>query len=650
MEESLGSFATWQARLDTFTAPKTKSRRPSSTRGKRSVPKLAVKGGWPLDSPHPNDLAYAGFIFKPTTASPDNVMCFHCQTQLDGWEPNDTPAHEHLTHSPNCGFAINVCIRMRGSDPGRTEDDPLSERMMEARRETFQDLWPLDAAAGYPSIGQMAEGGWYYDPSDEYPDGATCPYCSLSLDSWDIGDDPTEQHLKRADDCLFFTLKEYYHPTQPQKKATRGKRASTRSSTASTKAKKTTRTKKGVAKDLDKPLPPPPDETMTDSIMASFPEPTNASFISVAAPAPPAKRGRRAKKASTVDETMTSVPDSIAGGLGLSMISIPPKAPPAKRGRKPKNSSTLEEAPVQSSFAEPTSLSTAPATAKAPAKKGSKAKNATSQPQVPAESFGESFAVSVASSMSKPAAKGRQTRKAPKRASTVSAASNTRSTRAAKRKSDEMDVDNDADVEMEMEVEAEEQRPSPKLTRMSTRLSDISLPQFESTPLHTPKEYRKDAVKSPVSTFKNPTPKAATPRTAVRPGNILRSPFQSFVNSPLGARSPIRARPRTPEGPQTPEAAPSSASKWDPIIISNIIADAGLDKENSMDIDMADTTENNSKAVLASLTSPEKRMTIEQFVLHNAKRGEEKLRQECERQIAAFEAEGRRALAALDAY
>lgn len=230
----------------------------------------------------------------------------------------------------------------------------------------------------------------------------------------------------------------------------------------------------------------------------------------------------------------------------------------------------------------------------------------------------------------------------------MSVAPSTRSTRGTKRKSEEMDIDNDADVEMEMEVDVEEERQSPKRTRLSNRLSDISLPQFESTPLHTPKEYRKEVIKSPLSHLKNGTPKAITPRTAVRP-TPLRSPFQSFVNSPLGVRSPIRARPQTPEEPQTPAAASASGWKWDPIIISNIITDAGLDQEN-MDIDMGDTAENISKAVLTSLTSPEKRMTIEEFVLHNAKRGEDKLRKECERQIAAFEAEGRRALAALDAY
>ncbi|KAK7182636.1 AT hook domain-containing protein [Paraphaeosphaeria sporulosa] len=632
MDSSRGEFASLQARLDTFAAPKTKARRPSA-RGKKAARKAAPKGGWPLEFPRPEELAYAGFTFKPTSASPDNVQCFHCQTQLDGWEPNDVPAYEHLTHSPECGFALNLCIRLRDGDPGRNEEDPLSERMIEARRETFQDLWPLDTAAGYPSIEQMVEGGWYFDPSHDQPDGATCPYCSLSLDAWDIGDDPTEEHRKRNDDCLFFTLKEYYHPAQTKKsKAARSKRSSTRSSTASTRTKKTTRTKNAISKDdVNKPLPPAPDETRVSSIIASFPDLANASMMSIAPPAPP-RRGRKAKIASTTDETiMSSVTESLAAGAGLSMISIPPKAPPAKRGRKPQSSSILDEAPVQP-FAEPSADSIASpdasAPTKAPAKKGRKPKAAAAQVGAAGEPFAESFAGSVASTMSKAPTKARHTRKAPERVSAISTTSTTRTTRGTKRQSEAV----------EMEIDMEEQMPSAK----RTRLSDISLPQFESTPVHTPKEYRQEKMKSPASRFN------ATPR-ATRPVQSLKSPGPVSVRSPLAVRSPMRAEPQTPEEPHTPKAVSSPVFKWDPIVISNIVTDAGLEKED-MDIDMADTTENITKAVLASLTSPEKRMTIEEFVLHNAKRGEEKLRLECERQIAAFEAEGRRALAALDAY
>lgn len=148
------AFASYQARFDSFASPKTKSRR-TSTRSKKPAAKAAQKGAWPLLSPRPEDLAYAGFVFKPTSTSPDNVQCFSCLTQLDGWEETDVPAYEHLTHSPNCGFAINACIRLRNGDPGRTEDDPLSELMMDARRRTFANLWPLDASAGFPSVEQV---------------------------------------------------------------------------------------------------------------------------------------------------------------------------------------------------------------------------------------------------------------------------------------------------------------------------------------------------------------------------------------------------------------------------------------------------------------------------------------------------------------
>lgn len=49
-----------------------------------------------------------------------------------------------------------------------------------------------------------------------------------------------------------------------------------------------------------------------------------------------------------------------------------------------------------------------------------------------------------------------------------------------------------------------------------------------------------------------------------------------------------------------------------------------------------------------SLTSPEKRMTVEEWIKYNASQGEEKLRNECERLVGRFESEGNRALKALE--
>jgi len=72
-----------------------------------------------------------------------------CNKSLDGWDPEDNPALEHLNHVPHCGWAININIEQRNQDPNRMEEDPLSEKMMEARRATFKDAWPHDGKKGW---------------------------------------------------------------------------------------------------------------------------------------------------------------------------------------------------------------------------------------------------------------------------------------------------------------------------------------------------------------------------------------------------------------------------------------------------------------------------------------------------------------------
>jgi len=52
--------------------------------------------------------------------------------------------------------------------------------------------------------------------------------------------------------------------------------------------------------------------------------------------------------------------------------------------------------------------------------------------------------------------------------------------------------------------------------------------------------------------------------------------------------------------------------------------------------------------VKGSLTSPEKKMTVEEWIAFNATKGEEKLRAECERLVGRFEGEGVRALRVLE--
>ena len=48
------------------------------------------------------------------------------------------------------------------------------------------------------------------------------------------------------------------------------------------------------------------------------------------------------------------------------------------------------------------------------------------------------------------------------------------------------------------------------------------------------------------------------------------------------------------------------------------------------------------------LSSPEKKMTVEEWIRWNAKNGEERLKRECERLVGQFEREGGRAMQALE--
>lgn len=137
-------------------------------------------------------MSRSGFWYKPISTNPDNVQCFVCQTQLDGWEENDNAAIEHYKHSPQCGWAINVCLSLTEHEESRAKEDPMGEELLQARKATFLGRWPHEHKKGWkPKIKKMIEGGWCFDPSPEGEDGTTCFYCGISLDGWERKDDPT---------------------------------------------------------------------------------------------------------------------------------------------------------------------------------------------------------------------------------------------------------------------------------------------------------------------------------------------------------------------------------------------------------------------------------------------------------------------------
>ncbi|KAL8958571.1 MAG: hypothetical protein Q9183_005812 [Haloplaca sp. 2 TL-2023] len=192
------------------------------TKKRTSNAKNAGKVKWPHKSPDAGSLASAGFFYNPKASAPDNTTCYLCNVHLDGWEKDDDPIKEHLSLSESCGWAAIVSIErdiIRGSP---VQDDPMDERLLEARRATFTN-WPHENKRGWICKTQkMIEAGWYYCPTPESDDYARCSYCSLGLDGWEPKDNPFDEHKRRSSDCAFFAFSATTH-----KKAGRGRKSRT---------------------------------------------------------------------------------------------------------------------------------------------------------------------------------------------------------------------------------------------------------------------------------------------------------------------------------------------------------------------------------------------------------------------------------------
>ena len=123
---------------------------------------------------------------------------------------------------------------------------------------------------------------------------------------------------------------------------------------------------------------------------------------------------------------------------------------------------------------------------------------------------------------------------------------------------------------------------------------------------------------------------------------------------PLSAMSPVRQNEaRVPLANITPSASPSKANisrlrstlPWTAVDIDRVFQDTpgGVgdgDENGLLSVREVVTTKD--------LSSPEKKLTVEEWIKHNAVKAEERLRNDCERLVGRFENEGVRALKTLE--
>ncbi|GFF69518.1 protein bir1 [Aspergillus udagawae] len=351
MVQEMETFAARLASFDLVLHPE--RRRTSSAKSVKPI-------SWPHSRPSPAELAHAGFYYNPYETNPDNTTCYLCQRALDGWESEDNPITEHLKHSKDCGWAIMMDIEQHSSNPAEIED-PTSDRIEQARQATFGDQWPHDGKRGWVCQSEkMVEGGWYFCPTEESNDLASCAYCKLSLDGWEPKDDPFEEHYRRSADCSFFV---FAQPSGKKSKSSRSKksRVSKGSSRLSTQSTVSEAPMSGLDNQMDEDdIPQPPTKTKPSKKSSKSKSKTSKSkkddtleldnqmdldTMEYDQPEPAKPKRTRGKKRSS--EEMDPEESSMAIAEEIHQSEPPTK----KRATKSRNSATQREDSTRSDVA-----------------------------------------------------------------------------------------------------------------------------------------------------------------------------------------------------------------------------------------------------------------------------------------------------------
>ncbi|ETI25414.1 hypothetical protein G647_02187 [Cladophialophora carrionii CBS 160.54] len=578
-------YATLESRLATFEPPTKRS-----------------KIGWPHKTPTPEEVARAGFYYKPSKSSNDNTICYLCESQLGGWEPDDDPVEEHLKHSPQCGWAILMNASQEAKQHTETMEDPTGQLLADARRATFAAGWPHESKRAWKcKIERMVEAGWHFAPVAEGEDYVSCAYCKLSLDGWEPKDDPFEEHYKRSPDCVFFQFAGNTAPTKrPKAKKGRASRAS-RSSKASTRLS-TQSSSQDVTSLSEAPsvaLEDIPD--LEDSIDEG--EMSTMSVVSVI---------------STASTATTKAKRKGAGGRSKTAKSKKAKTTRSTKTKK-EDSQPEIELEVQPELVQ----------------------------EIPETSKGvvvESVPLQAEEVYRTPETEEREEQVVPGPAPTPSA-------------------------EVAYPTIPLKNTP-PRISNSPRHLSPVAAQDQSPTPIK-PRSNRSSLASAQKSTPKSATtkshlqPKSATARSSSRTqpqsqqaDNLSPSPSPSPATSDLENAPPSTRSPRS-----RPPIATSSISPLPPNPKLNVTSTSSSPPKTLMphwtpaDVELifAHTTPARAECeVLLALTgsqlsSPEKDMTVQEWIEFIAARAEEGLRTEAERVVSVFEREGQRAMGVLEA-
>ncbi|KAK6957548.1 hypothetical protein Daesc_000335 [Daldinia eschscholtzii] len=657
------------------------------------------KRGWKCKT---KQLVEAGWKYTPTAESDDMATCTYCSLALDGWEPKDNPLDEHYKRSPDCQFF--QLLNHYKSGPTKKKGRGKGARASQSSRLSSQSIATtiasdatslLEPYADQDSVmtttSVMTQGGTKRSRTKKTTATKGKRTRAKKEEAVEVLEDSPEPQVEQA-------------PPTPPPKATRGrKRASdpiedsvlTAAEVPAAK-KRATRTRKANVADTSV-VEQAPDLEMSDIDPAPKSKAKGKKAKSTTT-----RKTRKASTASTIsnlsfqgdaahmmdDEELDrqlqadldrplSDDENIAADSDSDRKNLPSKQKSKKVSIPKKKSVGQVEASDDHAMFEPQphideavvedelkALETemeveqvedppVPKKGRKPGpKRGSKQikkiKDEPVQPDVEtatADELAEGHDVSIVSnstmvrtslaSNAAPRKRGRPSKKA----SIVNPDPNP----------DELA---DAVVEAPSAPEPVEVRDSAEKlseTKTGTLSPPATSSPLVSKPLPQP-PVESEELQPPSTPIAMTSPAPAAKQAALSPSQSPQAsdaenepPSSKPSNTASSARivlAPVNATP-VPTSPSKRNilAGLQSNTPWTAVDVDMIFDD--IDKENA----------SGSAKFLkggADLTSPEKRMTVEEWIYHNAEEAEKKLKHECETMVTAFEKEGTRAMQALE--
>jgi hypothetical protein len=179
-------------------------------------------------------------------------------------------------------------------------------------------------------------------------------------------------------------------------------------------------------------------------------------------------------------------------------------------------------------------------------------------------------------------------------------------------------------------------------------------PEVSGPPPSKPKGRPSKIASQPAAAMSITPPPRQEMKSQSPQSDIENQPPSSKPSTAKKSATPKPTLTRVPLADTTPARSPSklsvisclqSSNPWTGVDLDAIFLKTPSD-ENAMSKGLIDDAM--AKLKNSELTSPEKKMSVEEWILYNAEIADQNLRNECERMVGIFEREGTRAMAALE--